>query len=119
MSEDLTAFPLMDHATIADLQKVLPETFRHLVTILLRDLPLQLADIQAAAAQGDADRLYRTAHKLKSGSGSMGALQLSELARHLEARGRSGNLAELEPLLEQIRLTVEQTRIGFETFLDT
>ena len=119
MSENLTAFPIVDHAVIADLREVIPEEFPDLVQTLLCDLPLQLADIYAAAAWGDADALYRTAHKLKSGSGSMGALRLSELARQLEARGHSDNLLDIAPLLEQIRLTVEQTQVSFQALLAT
>jgi HPt (histidine-containing phosphotransfer) domain-containing protein len=119
MSDDLISFPIMDYAIIADLREVMAAKFPDLVRILLCTLPLQLTDIYTAVAQGDADALYRTAHKLKSGTGSIGALQLSELARRLEAMGRSGNLADVTPLLEQTRITAEHTRASFQSLLDS
>ncbi len=95
----------------------MPIQFPELIGILLRELPLQLADIYAAVAQGDAEKLYRTAHKLKSGSSSIGALQLAELARRLEAIGYSGDLAGCAPLLEQMPLTAAQTQADFAALL--
>jgi len=119
MTEDISAFPLVDQAIVADLQDVMAEQFPQLVGMLIHEITVQLADIQTAAAQGDAGQLYRIAHKLKSGAGSMGAAQLSELARRLETQGHAGNLADIAPLLEQSRLTAAQTQQAFQALLDT
>ena len=118
MSEDLSAFPLMDQAIVADLQEVMADQFPGLVAMLIHEIGVQLTGIQTAIAQGDAGQLYRTAHRLKSGAGTMGAVQLSELARRLETQGHSGNLADIAPLLEQSRLSAEQTQRAFRTLLD-
>lgn len=118
MIEDLSAFPLVDQAIVADLQDVMTEQFPQLVDMLIHEITVQLAGIQTAVAQGDAGQLYRIAHKLKSGTGSMGAAQLSELARRLENWGHSGNLADIAPLLEQSRLTAVQTQQAFQALLN-
>ncbi|MFO1408780.1 MAG: response regulator [Steroidobacteraceae bacterium] len=68
----------------------------------------------AALAAGDAAGLREAAHALKSSSANVGATALAELARRLEALGRS---AELEPaaplcaqLLREYRRVVEALR---------
>ena len=118
MSEDLSAFPLVDPATVAELQGNMANQFPNLVTLLIHEIGVQLGNIQTAVAQGDAGQLYRIAHRLKSGAGSMGAAQLSELARRLEIRGHDGDLADILPLLEQSRLAAEQTQQAFLALLD-
>jgi HPt (histidine-containing phosphotransfer) domain-containing protein len=119
MSEDLSAFPLVDPAIVADLQEVMADQFPGLVAMLIHEITVQLTGIQTAVAQGDAGQLYRTAHRLKSGAGSMGAAQLAELARRLETQGHSGNLADIAPLLELSRLSAGQTQRAFQALLDT
>ena len=118
MNEDFSAFPLVDQAIVADLQEVMADQFSQLVDMLIHEITVQLAGIQTAVAQGDAGQLYRIAHQLKSGAGSMGAVQLAELARRLEARGHSGNLADIAPLLEQSQLTAAQTQQAFQALLN-
>jgi len=115
---DPSDLPIIDNNAIDELREIMEDDFADLVGTLLRDMPLQLADIQAAVDRGDAETLYRTAHKLKSGSGSIGAPQLSELARQLELLGRSGDLTDVAPVLEQIRITAARTWIGFQALLD-
>ena len=78
MREDLSAFPLVDQAIIADLQEVMVDQFPGLVAMLIHEITVQLTGIQTAVAQGDAGQLYRIAHRLKSGAGSMGAAQLAD-----------------------------------------
>ncbi|MFO1430459.1 MAG: Hpt domain-containing protein [Candidatus Competibacteraceae bacterium] len=117
MSEDLSAFPLVDPEIVAELQEDMADQFPNLVTLLIHEIGVQLGNIQAAIAQGDAGELYRIAHRLKSGAASMGAAQLSELARRLENRGHDADLMDILPLLEQSRLAAEQTQQAFHTLL--
>ena len=118
MNKDLSVFPLVDPATIAELQEDMADQFADLVTLLIHEIEVQLGNIQTAIAQGDAEQLYRIAHRLKSGAGSMGAAQLSELARRLEIRGHGGDLTDILPLLEQSRLAAEKTQQAFRALLE-
>ena len=119
MNEDLSAFPLVDLATVAELQENMADRFPDLVTLLIHEIEVQLGNIQTAITQGDAEQLYRIAHRLKSGAGSMGAAQLSELVRRLEIRGHDGDLTDILPLLEQSRLIAEETQQAFRALLKT
>jgi HPt (histidine-containing phosphotransfer) domain-containing protein len=56
--------------------------------------------IRKGIEQQDADTLFRSAHKLKSGSADMGARQLSAVCRHLETMGRQKRLDRASELLD-------------------
>ncbi len=115
---NLIDLPVMDDATITELKEIMAEDFPDLVKTLLRDMPLQLTEITQAVMREDTKTLYLTAHKLKSGTASIGAFQLSELARQLEEKGRSGYLVEIKSLLNEIHHSAELTRISYGKLLN-
>ena len=63
-----------------------------LIQTYLADSSGQVDAVEAAVPAGDAEALVRPAHTLKSSSATLGAKQLSALARRLEMTGRSGSL---------------------------
>jgi HPt (histidine-containing phosphotransfer) domain-containing protein len=65
---------------------------KELVEAYLDSTPGLLAAMRQAATAGDAVGLQRTAHTLKTGSASMGALALAALCKQLEDMGKSGAL---------------------------
>lgn len=111
--------PLIDGSVIDDLRAVMEDNFVGLVQIWLRDMPVQVGAVHEAGTCGDAPALFRSAHRLKSASGSIGALQLSELARRLELQGRRSDLTAIDALLEQLLCIAEQTRLHFQKLLDS
>jgi HPt (histidine-containing phosphotransfer) domain-containing protein len=118
MNDVSSTLPLVDGDVIDDLRVVMEDDFPDLVQTWLHDMPVQVGAVHAAGVSGDAQALFRGAHRLKSASGSIGALRLSELARRLELQGRQGNLTAIDSLLEQLLHTAEQTRLQFQTLLD-
>ncbi len=89
---DLDLLLLIDDDVIAELRDILQEEFGDLVRDFVDDVPIQLELMQTALDQGNADGLYRLAHKLKSSCGSLGAPRLAELVRQLEQAGRQATL---------------------------
>lgn len=63
-----------------------------LIQSFLADSPPIVASMQAAAAAGDAAALRRTAHLLKSTSGSLGALRLAAACRAVEHAAEGGEV---------------------------
>lgn len=110
--------PLFDDSIIAELRDVMADEFAGLIKLFLRDLPLQVTAIETAVQQNDATTLHWTAHKLKSGSGSLGALRLSAMAQQLEMHGRHADLTAAAVLLAPFGEIVELTRTQFQTWLD-
>jgi HPt (histidine-containing phosphotransfer) domain-containing protein len=70
--------------------------------LYLQDAPASLAELRAAVAGRDARGVMAAAHRLKSGSGNVGAKSLAALLKELELRGRENDLAEAGTLLGRI-----------------
>jgi HPt (histidine-containing phosphotransfer) domain-containing protein len=79
-----------------------PEFLAELIDTFLEDGSRLLAEIQAAAANGDAATLRRAAHTLKSNGRTFGAAALGELCQELETRAAAGQLAEVEGLVGRV-----------------
>ena len=71
--------------------------------VFLGDARSGLEEVKEALRKGDAPAVERVAHKLKGGSGSMGAREMSCLCAQLENAGASGDLSRGTGLLERIR----------------
>ena len=76
------------------------------------------SEMQAALLESDLDRLARSAHSLKSVSGSLGALPLQALCRELEMTAKSGE-GHLENLVQQVRHESEVVAGHFQAWLQT
>jgi signal transduction histidine kinase/CheY-like chemotaxis protein/HPt (histidine-containing phosphotransfer) domain-containing protein len=64
--------------------------------------PDQLEALQRALVEKDAKALQTQAHSLKSSSANVGARELAELAREVEALGRTGQTTEAAGLVERL-----------------
>lgn len=63
-----------------------------LIDAFLDDTPNLFAQMRSALKSGDAESFRRAAHSMKSNAATFGAMQLSALAKELEAFGRENNL---------------------------
>ena len=67
-----------------------PGLLQRVVDAFLRSSAENLAELQDAAQHADAARLHAAAHALKTSSANVGANNLANMARQLEARARAG-----------------------------
>ena len=65
-----------------------PGLLTELIDLFLADAPTYMVMLREAIESDDPAAMERAAHTLKSSSANIGALQLSELCRELEAAGR-------------------------------
>ncbi len=79
-----------------------PDLLEKVITIYLADAPEILKALGAAAEKKKFQDIYQAAHKLKSSSGSVGALHLSSLLAEVERLGRGDRLEKLGEVLAQI-----------------
>jgi CheY-like chemotaxis protein/HPt (histidine-containing phosphotransfer) domain-containing protein len=107
--------PAVALARVGGDQKLLGE----LVTLFNRECPSWLADLRAAVAAGDAEKVKRTAHTVKGSVGIFGARPAFEAAQRLEKMGQEGDLAgaaaacdELETLLRRLPPALEVLAAG-------
>ena len=81
-----------------------------LAELFLEDSPRLMQDIRAGVAAFDAEKVERAAHTLKGSVGNFGAKRGFELARRMEAMGRSHDLVGAPQAL--IALEEEMSRIS-------
>ncbi|MDQ3604367.1 MAG: Hpt domain-containing protein, partial [Actinomycetota bacterium] len=85
-----------------------------LAGVFLDDARSGLEEVEGALQKGDAPAVERVAHKLKGGSGSMGAREMSGLCAQLQDLGASGDLSQGPTLLERIRHELERVDRALE-----
>jgi two-component system, sensor histidine kinase and response regulator len=72
------------------------------VALFLEHVPVQLAAIERAVAEGDADALRQSAHKLKGSSAAIGAPRMADLCKELQQLGESGEVTSAEAPLRAL-----------------
>jgi HPt (histidine-containing phosphotransfer) domain-containing protein len=73
-----------------------------LVDTFIDDATTQIEALRAAAITGDAETIVRPAHSLKSNAANVGATELGELARELEADGRAGRVPDVAARIARV-----------------
>jgi PAS domain S-box-containing protein len=74
----------------------------YLVEAFLQDLPGALAEIEEAAAAGDAQRLARSAHRLKGAAVTLSAGPVAETSQELEKMGDNNDTAKMREALREL-----------------
>ncbi len=85
-----------------------------LIEIYLEETPLIVQAMQAAQAQSDAATIKQSAHTLKSGSASLGALTLSQLCEQLENLGTSQNTLNCLDIITQVQSEYERVKVALQ-----
>lgn len=102
--------PVVNRETLAQLRAMMPETaVRNIYLAVVEDLTQRLADLEAAAAKGDAAEVRRIGHAIKGGCGLAGAAQAARLGARIEALGTttrtgSNDLDNSTRLLNDLRI---------------
>lgn len=90
-----------------------------LLSIFLEETPHLLQRIESAIGQDDDQNLRFAAHTLKSSSAGMGATQLSELCRQLEAIGNHEMLGNTVSLLDQVKCEYDKVKTTLSSHLES
>ncbi len=112
----MTANPALDPAVVASLRELTPpgepDVLTEVLQLFLADVPGRVARLRDACAAGSAADLQRAAHSLKGSAGNIGAHDLYAVCRHLDERGRTGDLAGVSGLVAE--LETEYARVVTE-----
>ncbi len=107
-----------DFRPLAQLYALRPEAVPQLVENFLSNATHQVVAMEQAIARGDAEALRSTAHSLKGSSSTLGAVQLAQLCRELEGRGKSGSTAiaaaTVDDLQQQLARVAQEFRQKLE-----
>ncbi|HYO48138.1 MAG TPA: response regulator [Gemmatimonadota bacterium] len=72
------------------------------IATFLEKTPSVLAELSKAAARADADGIWRTAHRIRGMSATLGARKLSEQCAEIERLGRMGSVPDAANLVTAI-----------------
>jgi HPt (histidine-containing phosphotransfer) domain-containing protein len=79
-----------------------PDLIGELLDLLLSVAPPLLEKIRLAAAQGNNETLFRSAHSLKGSCASVGAVALAARLKEMEQMGRENHLAGVTEKIVQV-----------------
>ncbi|MEH2176391.1 Hpt domain-containing protein [Nostoc sp.] len=88
--------------------------FTELIECYLTEAARLVQHISTAIASQDIQTIWKTAHKLKSSSASIGAIALAHLCKLLEVQARSSNLENNLELLSLLYQEYEQVKTALE-----
>jgi two-component system, sensor histidine kinase and response regulator len=96
----------LDERVLAELRALRqpnqPDLYVEFLRNYLQESPQYLEAMRQALAERDAEKLFTSAHTLKSSSGFIGAVQLAALLKELELMGRAGKVEGSQDLLTKI-----------------
>jgi HPt (histidine-containing phosphotransfer) domain-containing protein len=93
------------------------EFLREIAGIFFEDTPQRIAELDQSFAAGDVIRFTRAAHSIKGSSANLGAMTLRAAAEKLEYQSRTAGLAEVAPLLAQVKAEFARAQTALTTLL--
>jgi signal transduction histidine kinase/DNA-binding response OmpR family regulator/HPt (histidine-containing phosphotransfer) domain-containing protein len=112
--DDMESRGIVDRSVLRELYEIMEEDFVSVIKSYLKSAPGLMHAIRDAVKTGDMEGLAKAAHPLKSSSANVGAMELSELARKLEFKGRendaSGLVDSYNRTAETFRKSVSELR---------
>ena len=84
------------------------ELFDEVISVFMKDAPVQLEQLRQALNDNDAERVRRQAHRIKGASANIGAQALSDLAFEIETAGKDAKLDVALPLVGKLEEDFEK-----------
>jgi len=107
----------LDTQTTEELYGLVGTEFSDILRIFLDETPELILSLQQAVSAGDSEAAMRIAHRLKSGSASMGARLFSEMCLQIEKLARAGVIdATVRDIAAQLGDEFQRLRLELEAF---
>ena len=87
--------PVIDLDVFNEISELMGDSLDEFIETYLENSPKLLNEISTALITADLDTIFLNAHQLKGGSGSIGAMQVFEIAKQLENDARQGKADNL------------------------
>ena len=91
-----------------------PDLLGRLIDLYLSDCPGIMNALRSAIDSGNAEQVRQHAHRMRSGSASLGALRLAGLCSELEQLGRSAELDAAMRLLQQVEAEFRRVVVALQ-----
>jgi CheY-like chemotaxis protein/HPt (histidine-containing phosphotransfer) domain-containing protein len=113
--------PAIDEQVISELLESIgpdgKEFLQEIIDAFFETAPTLLNDMRQAIAHGDSARLYRAAHTLKPGGGSLGATGMASLCGKMEALSHTDTLAGTAALLDHMEVEYQRVKTELATII--
>jgi len=83
------------------------ELLKEIAALFMEDYPNVLAELRAAAARGNSQRVERAAHGLKGSVANFGAQAAVDAALQLEQMGRAGDVSRASQTIDALALALD------------
>ena len=113
---DTPAEPLFDYAAMSERLMNDKALIHTVLDAFLKDLPLQVEQLESAVAAGDAEQIAAQAHKIKGAAMNVGGMALGSLAHTIEQAGRDGELGVARQELPKLEQHVAQLKAAIEAY---
>ncbi|GAA4083792.1 Hpt domain-containing protein [Zhongshania borealis] len=107
----------LDLSLLAELREFMDADVHILITEFEADTRERLIQIAQAIENHDAETLRQTAHSLKGGAATLGALSLSQQFRGLELRGRDASFSGIEQDFGNTQRSFEEAMVSLNKWL--
>ena len=94
---------VLDPTVFNEMRELMDDALGEFISTYLGNSPRLIDQMEQGLAASDAEAIHHSAHQLKGGSGSIGAMRLYELARQIEQMARDGGTQDIEPLLQELK----------------
>ena len=92
---------LLDTVTYDGLKELLEDEFPSFLEMFFSENQEALEKIKSGLENDDAPTISAAAHNLKSSSGYIGAVKLSDLARDMEKQARTGSIENISEMFTE------------------
>jgi len=94
---------VIDADIFNEVRELMEEDMGNFIETFVGNSPKMIQQITEGLDTGDIESVYLSAHQLKGGSGSIGAMKLSDLAFQIEKAGKAGETDIIPELVKQLR----------------
>ncbi|PWQ97739.1 Hpt domain-containing protein [Leucothrix pacifica] len=98
---------LLDTATFDGMKELLEDEFPSFLEMFFSENQDALDRIKTGLSDSNADEIRAAAHNLKSSTGYLGAMKLSELAKHMEEKAAAGDISGLDSVYTQAQTMLD------------
>ncbi|MCW8955445.1 MAG: Hpt domain-containing protein [Gammaproteobacteria bacterium] len=94
---------VIDAEIFNEVRDLMEDAMDKFIATFVDNTPKIIQQIADGLESGDIESLHLSAHQLKGGSSSIGAMALSEIAFKIEQAGKAGDTGKIPELIAQLR----------------
>jgi len=107
----------LDPVVFNEIRELMDDALGAFIETYLDNSPKLLANIEQALSSSELEPIFHDAHQLKGGSGSLGAMQVFQLAKQMEEQAREGNAEGLDQLFAELQSAYQRVAAELQGYL--